>query len=120
MAARPAQAEVAPVVVAPAVAPPVEAKADIAPPPAAAPQARAGERRVRLVFREESWVEIRDRQDRVIFSQLNPAGTAQEVSGLPPLSIVVGNSQGVQMTYGEQPVDLARHTKVDVARLTLE
>jgi cytoskeleton protein RodZ len=56
----------------------------------------------------------------VIFSQLNRAGTTQEVSGLPPFSIVVGNSHGVKMTLGDQPVDLASHTKIDVARLILE
>jgi len=32
----------------------------------------------------------------------------------------VGNAQGVKMTYAGQPVDLARHTKIDVARLRLE
>jgi len=82
--------------------------------------AAAGERELRFVFDEESWVEIRDRSDRTIFSQLNRAGTAQRVIGVPPLSIVVGNAHGVTMTYAGQPVDLARHTKIDVARLTLE
>lgn len=81
---------------------------------------RRGEKRVRLDFNQESWVEIRDRNERVIFSQLNRPGTTQEVSGLPPLSVVVGNAHGVKMTYGDQPVDLARHTKIDVARLVLE
>jgi cytoskeleton protein RodZ len=65
-------------------------------------------------------VEIRDSSDRTIFSQLNLAGTTRRVSGVPPLSIVVGNAHGVKMTYGGKPVDLARHTKIDVARLTLE
>jgi cytoskeleton protein RodZ len=78
------------------------------------------EREVRFVFDEESWVEVRDRNDRVIFYQLNASGTARRVSGLPPLTIVVGNAHGVRMTYAGQPVDLARHTKIDVARLTLE
>jgi cytoskeleton protein RodZ len=85
-------------------------------PPAKAP----GERQVKLVFDQESWVEIRDRREKIIFSQLNRPGTVQEVSGLPPLSVVVGNAHGVRMTYEDQPVDLARHTKIDVARLTLE
>jgi cytoskeleton protein RodZ len=79
-----------------------------------------GEHQVQLVFDQESWVEIRDRNERVIFSQLNPAGTRQLVSGLPPFSIVVGNAQGVRMTYGDKPVDLARHTRTDVARLILQ
>lgn len=95
-------------------------------PPAAAAQPgpqslpRRGEKRVRLDFTQESWVEIRDRNERIVFSQLNRPGTMQEVSGLPPLSVVVGNAHGVRMTYGDQAVDLARHTKIDVARLVLE
>jgi cytoskeleton protein RodZ len=88
--------------------------------PAEQPAKNPGERQVKLVFDQESWVEIRDRREKVVFSQLNPAGTVQEVSGLPPLSVVVGNAHGVRMTYEDQPVDLARHTKIDVARLTLE
>lgn len=79
-----------------------------------------GERQVHLVFEQESWVEIRDREERVIFSQLNQPGTQQYVSGLPPFSVVVGNAHGVRMTFDEKPVDLARHTRTDVARLTLQ
>ena len=82
--------------------------------------AASGERELRFVFDEESWVEIRDRSDKTIFSQLNRAGSAQRVTGMAPLSIVVGNAQGVKMTYAGKPVDLARHTKIDVARLRLE
>ena len=105
-------------------------------PAAAAPQAEArppivvvsreerpfdpDEREVRFVFEADSWVEVRDRLDRVIFYQLNASGTTRRVSGLPPLTVVVGNAHGVKMTYAGQPVDLVRHTKVDVARLTLE
>lgn len=81
---------------------------------------RQGERQVRLDFRDESWVEIRDRNERVIFSQLNRPGTQQLVHGLPPFSIVVGNAQGVRLTYDDRPVDLALHTKIDVARLILQ
>jgi cytoskeleton protein RodZ len=82
--------------------------------------AASGERELRFVFDEESWVEIRDRSDKTIFAQLNRAGSAQRVTGMAPLSIVVGNAQGVKMTYAGKPVDLARHTKYDVARLRLE
>jgi len=98
--------------------PPAAVAAAAEPDPQSPP--RRGEKRVRLDFNQESWVEIRDRNERVIFSQLNRPGTMQEVSGLPPLSVVVGNAHGVKMTYSDQPVDLARHTKIDVARLVLE
>ncbi len=81
---------------------------------------RPGEHRVRLRFERESWVEIRDRHGRKIFSQFNPAGTDQAVSGTPPLTLIVGNAAGVRLTHNDQPVDLVPHIKVDVARLTLE
>ncbi|MBI3067384.1 MAG: helix-turn-helix domain-containing protein [Betaproteobacteria bacterium] len=97
----------------PGAVPPVEVASETAVP-------RPGEHRVRLVFEKESWVEIRDRSGRKIFSGLNAAGTEQVVNGAPPLSVVVGNAGGVKLAYDDQPVDLARHTKVDVARLTLE
>ena len=75
---------------------------------------------IKFRFDRESWVEIRDRNGRKIFSQLNPAGTEQAVSGRPPLTLVVGNAAGVRLTHNDQPVDLAPYTNVDVARLTLE
>ena len=81
---------------------------------------KQGEHLLRLRFDRESWVEIRDRHGRRIASQLNPAGTELEVSGLPPFSLVVGNAAGVRLTHNDQPVDLAPHIKIDVARLTLE
>jgi len=121
---------------APASPPEVEAPVtrQVSPEPAATPFATAAppvvvsrqerpvhpdEREVRFVFEEESWVEVRDRNDTVIFYQLNASGTVRRVAGLPPLTVVVGNAPGVKMTYAGQPVDLTRHTKIDVARLTL-
>lgn len=83
-------------------------------------QPQPGERTLRLVFKKESWVEIRDHSGKIVFSQLNPAGSEKLVSGRPPLSLVIGNAHGVQLTYKDRPVDLALHTKVDVARFTLE
>jgi cytoskeleton protein RodZ len=75
---------------------------------------------IQFRFDRESWVEVRDGNGRRIFSQLNPAGTEQAVSGQPPLMLVVGNAAGVRLTHNRQPVDLGPYTKVDVARLTLE
>jgi len=121
---KPVAATAAPPVKAVAAAPPVKAVA-AAPAGASAAQPREriphpDDREVRFVFNDESWVEVRDRNDQTLFAQLNRAGTTRRVIGLPPLHIVVGNSQGVQMTYGGREIDLARHTKIDVARLTLE
>ncbi len=115
-AVAPAEAAAAPV-----KAPPADrAEEQAGSTPVAGTARVAGEQVVRMHFKREAWVEIRDRNGRKIFSQLNAPGTDQTVSGLPPLSLVVGNANGVQLTHNEQLVDLARYTKVDVARLTLE
>lgn len=106
-----------------AAAPMPEVKEAVAPSPAksavAAP-ANPAERRVTLEFEDESWVEIRDRDGKLLLFQLNLPGTRQVVRGLPPLSFVIGNAHGVRLTYNDRAVDLEGHTKTDVARLTLE
>jgi cytoskeleton protein RodZ len=79
-----------------------------------------GERELHFRFDEDSWVEVRDRNDKVIFSKLNRAGAEERVSGTPPFKLIVGNARGVRLNYGEQAVDLAPHTRVAVARLTLQ
>jgi cytoskeleton protein RodZ len=88
------------------------------PAPAAATVPAAAE--VTLDFDAESWVEVKDRSGALIFSRLSPAGAQQVVSGEPPLDLVIGNAQSVRLTYRGKPVDLAPHTRVDVARVRLE
>lgn len=80
----------------------------------------SGKRRIALRFEREAWVEIRGRGGRMLFSQLNPAGSEQTIEGDPPFAIVVGNAQHVRISYDDRPVDLAPHTRVEVARFTLE
>ncbi len=76
--------------------------------------------RIRMIFDQDSWVEIKDRNGNTVFGQLNAAGTRRSASGEPPLSIVVGNAAGVRLFQGDKSIDLAPHTRVDVARLTIE
>ena len=79
--------------------------------PAAIVRRKADAQRVRFRFAQASWVEIRDRDGRRIFSQFNPAGSEQVVSGLPPLTLVVGNAKGVDLTYNEQPAPISMTTR---------
>ena len=80
----------------------------------------AGRVTVRMIFEQASWVEIKDHAGNTIFGQLSPAGSRRSVSGEPPLSVVVGNAAGVHLFQGDKSIDLAPHTRVDVARFTLE
>jgi cytoskeleton protein RodZ len=89
-------------------------------PAADAAKAPAGQRALQLKFDVESWVEIRDGNDKIIFSKLNRAGSEERVNGVPPLKLVVGNARGVHLNYDDKPVDLSPHIGVTVARLTLQ
>lgn len=75
----------------------------------------------RLVVRTEgeAWIEIRDAADRMLVSSLNPPGSERVVRGKPPYSLVIGNASNVTVLYDDKPIDLAPHTRQDVARLTV-
>ena len=87
-----------------------------APTPTRAP----GTRTVTLRFKGTSWVEIKDRSGKVLLSKLNDPGSEAEVSGRPPFSVVVGNAPDVTMLYDDRAFSLEPHTRVAVARFTLE
>ena len=80
----------------------------------------SGPGRIRMIFADESWVEVRDGSGTTIFSRLNAPGTERVVRGLPPFDVVVGNAHRVRLLYEDKPIDLGPHTRVDVARITLE
>ena len=75
---------------------------------------------IRFAFGQDSWVEVRDRSGKIIYSQINQKGGEADVNGQPPFKIVIGNAAGVRLTYKGKSVDLAPRTKVNIARLTLE
>jgi cytoskeleton protein RodZ len=87
--------------------------------PAAAAAASAGGDAIVLTFKDYSWTEIRDRDGRVILSGMNRGGTTQNVSGTPPLDVVIGNASDVRVAYRGNPVDLVPHTRQNVARFKL-
>lgn len=79
-----------------------------------------GSAQLRFVFDKESWVEVRDRDDKVVFSQRTGGGAERSVSGQGPLSLVIGYAPGVKLYWRGELIDLVPHTRGDVARLVLE
>ncbi|HWU84367.1 MAG TPA: DUF4115 domain-containing protein [Rhodocyclaceae bacterium] len=71
-------------------------------------------------FGDVAWVEVRDVNDRVLYSGNSTPGTRQVVRGRPPFQIVVGNARTVKLRYEDRAIDLQPYTRVDVARLTLD
>jgi cytoskeleton protein RodZ len=96
-----------------------EPAAAIALPATATAAAPAAEEAIAITYRDNSWTEIRDRDGRVVLSGMNRGGTTQNVSGTPPLDVVIGNASDVSVIYRGNPVDLVPHTRQNVARLRL-
>ncbi len=88
-------------------------------PATVAAAAPASEPTITISFGDISWTEIRDRDGRLLLSGMNPGGTEQSISGTPPFDIVIGNAADVRFTYRGKPVDLAPHTRKNVARFRL-
>jgi cytoskeleton protein RodZ len=76
----------------------------------------------RVVIRcdEEAWIEVKDANDRMLVSSLNPKGAERVVRSRGPLSLVIGNPARVRVVHNDRAVDLAPHTKSGIARFTLE
>ncbi len=77
---------------------------------------------LRLVFGEESWTEIKDRDDKIISSQVNPAGSELIVNGRAPFSMLIGHGLSVQLFHQGKPVDLKPYINKysEVAHVTLQ
>ncbi len=100
-------------------APPAAAVAEA--PAAAAPPAALSDTALRLTFRDRSWVEVRQADGAVLLSQINAAGTARTIDGVPPYTLVIGNASKVDLEFRGRTVDLAPGiSRDDVARLRLE
>jgi cytoskeleton protein RodZ len=74
---------------------------------------------LRLRFKGAAWVEIKDARGRLLVSRTHTPGTDAEFAGKPPFNVVIGNAPDVTLLYNDREVDLAPHTRVAVARLTL-
>lgn len=82
--------------------------------------AAAGAATLRFSVSEDSWISVHDASGEEIFNKIKRAGNDDEVQGQPPFKVVIGNAGASQLYYNGQLVDLAPHTKSNVARLTLE
>jgi len=67
-----------------------------------------------------SWVQVKDRNGNILIGQTAQPGTTAQVSGTPPLDVVLGNARAVSATYRGQPVDFAGQVRGNVARFSLK
>jgi len=79
----------------------------------------AGPAVVQLRFVEDSWVEM-EANGRKLVVGTQRAGTERTVRVEPPVSLLLGNAPGVEVTFRGKPVDVAAYARGRVARLTLD
>ncbi|MDR2165701.1 MAG: DUF4115 domain-containing protein [Zoogloeaceae bacterium] len=81
--------------------------------------ASSGQRSLQFLFSGESWVEVRDRDDKVLVSGRFAVGQTQSVSGMPPFSVTVGDVAQVRLYDDGKQVSLPASGVNRVARLRL-
>ena len=104
---------------APVVSSAASAPMKIEKPPVAVSKVATGSHRLVIRCEEEAWIEVKDANDRMLVSSLNPKGCERVVQSRGPLTLVIGNAQHVRILHNDRPVDLAPHTKLSIARFTL-
>jgi cytoskeleton protein RodZ len=77
---------------------------------------------LRLVFGEESWTEIKDKDEKIISSQVNPRGSELRLEGNPPFSMLIGHATSASLYYRGKQVDLKPYINEysEVAHLKLK
>jgi cytoskeleton protein RodZ len=75
-----------------------------------------------MVFDEESWAEITDKDGKIISSRIHAPGSEMDLHGYLPLSLVIGHAPATHLYRDGKPVDLAPYTNSssEVARIKLE
>lgn len=113
---------------------PLLAAVPLAPTPAGAtpePEVRVGDdgkpelwvggegARLELTYASESWTEVRDGTDRLLFQGAPTPGTRLVVQGEGPFALLLGYAPGVRVSYNQMDVPLRPHTRNDIAQLVL-
>lgn len=74
----------------------------------------------KMKFHDKAWVQVSQKDGSITWEKLNEPGTEKILSGVPPLSLTIGNARHVQLEYKGKMLDLAPYTREEVAHVTLE
>ncbi|WP_321925301.1 RodZ domain-containing protein [Paraburkholderia guartelaensis] len=128
-AAKPAGASAAPAAAVANAASAARAQAASAPvaPAAAAAQAAPADNGAdtstfAIRVTQDTWVNVRQKDGKEVFSGLIHGSDAREITGIEPLKVTVGNKAGIEsMTIDGQPVDTSKYASArgNVARFVL-
>ena len=68
---------------------------------------------------QETWVNVVDANGREVYSKVIFAGSRESIDVKPPVSVTVGNAGGTSMSMNGKPVELAPHSRNNVAHIKL-
>lgn len=89
--------------------------------PTTAPEVPAGAAMLRFTATGESWVQVRNAQQRVVMEKILKAGDVyEEVAAGRPLQVVVGNAGVTKLEIDGAAFDLAASAKNNVARFEVK
>ena len=69
---------------------------------------------------QETWINVVDASGREIYNKIIFAGSRESVVVTPPVNVTVGNAGATSMSMGGKPVELAPHSRNNVAHIKLE
>lgn len=74
---------------------------------------------LQIVFHGTSWLDVKDANGVSVLTMTGNDGATRTLDASPPLDLVIGNADHVDVIFRGEPVDLAAHSKQNVARLQL-
>ena len=93
---------------------PAAAQDGAAPDPAAStPAGPDGLATLVVRVREDCWLMIRDADERLVYRDLASAGTVLELSIAPPIQVVAGYAEGIELEYDGEVIDLSPWVEPD-------
>ena len=84
------------------------------------PASNDGSINIKLVFNNEVWMRIKDREKKTVFEGQNASGQEKKLQLKKPLTFRVGNAQGLSLFVDDKLVDISHYIKGSVANFTLE
>ena len=108
---------VAPIAPVPPVVPASPASPALLPPAAINPN---GVAKLEFNATQETWIQVLDASGHQIYNKIIFAGSRESINVTPPVNVTVGNAGATSLSMNGKPVELAPHSRQNVARIKLE
>jgi cytoskeleton protein RodZ len=99
---------------------PIITPSTITPPEPEASPTPADTAKLEFSANQETWVSVVDASGREIYSKTIYAGSRESIDVKPPVNVTVGNAGATSMSFNGKSVELAPHSRNNVAHIKLE